>query len=137
MKSIKEKYVEVCQKIGAMKVAPTSKTANTAMFLFGITVFTVGLARVAHANELASEAPGVYDDTRMGEAVALMFRYMEGTFGALIMTAAGFGAILSSAFGQYKAALGLLIIAVGTFILRSFITTFFNVEDIDGFSPGN
>jgi hypothetical protein len=46
------------------------------------------------------------------------------------MVCAGLGAILSSAFGQYRAALGCLIIAVGAFILRSFLSTFFNDENI-------
>jgi hypothetical protein len=33
---------------------------------------------------------------------------------------------MSAAFGQYKAALSLMIVAVGAFILRSFMSTFFN-----------
>ena len=44
----------------------------------------------------------------------------------MVMVAAGIGAILSSAFGQYRAALGLLVVAVGAFILRSLLGTFFN-----------
>jgi len=50
--------------------------------------------------------------------------------GALVMAAAGIGAIFSAAFGQYKAAMGLMIIAVGAFILRSFMSTFFNDDNI-------
>ena len=46
------------------------------------------------------------------------------------MVAAGIGAILSSAFGQYKAALSLLVVAVGAFILRSIIGTFFNDNNV-------
>jgi hypothetical protein len=42
------------------------------------------------------------------------------------MAASGVGAIMSAAFGQYKAALSLMVVAVGAFILRSLISTFFN-----------
>jgi predicted dinucleotide-utilizing enzyme len=52
--------------------------------------------------------------------------YLEGSFGALVMAAAGIGAILSASFGQFKAALSLMVVAVGAFILRSLISTFFN-----------
>jgi hydrogenase-4 membrane subunit HyfE len=51
--------------------------------------------------------------------------YIEGPFGALVAVCSGLGAILSSAFGQYKAALSFLIVAVGSFILRAFLITFF------------
>jgi hypothetical protein len=52
--------------------------------------------------------------------------YLEGSFGALILAASGIGAIMSAAFGQYKAAFSLMAVAVGSFILRSLISTFFN-----------
>ena len=42
------------------------------------------------------------------------------------MVAAGLGTIISAAFGQYRAALALLVVAIGAFILRSLVTTFFN-----------
>jgi hypothetical protein len=42
------------------------------------------------------------------------------------MVSAGIGAIMSSAFGQYRAALSLLVVALGAFILRSVLSTFFN-----------
>ena len=52
--------------------------------------------------------------------------YLEGSFGALVMAAAGIGAIMSAAFGQFKASLSLMVVAVGAFILRSLMGTFFN-----------
>ena len=71
-----------------------------------------------------------YNDARLADAVNAILTYVEGTFGAMVMVAAGVGAILSSAFGQYRAALGLLVVAVGAFILRSLIGTFFNDTNI-------
>ena len=60
-----------------------------------------------------------------------MFKYIEGSFGVLIMVVSGLGAIMSSAFGQYRAALGCLVVAVGSFILRSVASTFFNSDALD------
>ena len=42
------------------------------------------------------------------------------------MAAAGIGAIMSAAFGQFKASLSLMVVAIGAFILRSLMGTFFN-----------
>ena len=67
-----------------------------------------------------------YNDARIANAVNAVMTYLEGTFGALVMAAAGIGAILSAAFGQYKAALSLMVVAIGAFILRSLMSTFFN-----------
>ena len=57
-------------------------------------------------------------------------KYLEGSFGALIMAASGLGAIMSAAFGQYKMALSCMVVAVGAFILRSMMYTFFNVQSV-------
>lgn len=62
----------------------------------------------------------------MDQVINAIFTYLEGSFGALVMVCAGIGAIVSSAFGQYRAALGLLVVAVGAFVLRSLVGTFFN-----------
>lgn len=62
---------------------------------------------------------------RLEQVLQKIFTYMEGSFGALVMVASGIGAIFASAFGQFKAALGLLVVAIGAFILRSLVTTFF------------
>jgi hypothetical protein len=67
-----------------------------------------------------------YNDVKIANAVNAIMTYLEGSFGALIMAASGIGAIMSAAFGQYKAALSLMVVAVGSFILRSLIGTFFN-----------
>jgi hypothetical protein len=71
---------------------------------------------------------GPYDDTLQRNAVGNLFKYIEGSFGALIMTAAGIGAIVAASMGAYKAAIGILVVAIGAFILRAFVSLFFGTD---------
>ena len=65
--------------------------------------------------------------------VVFLYRALTGGFGALIMIVAGLGAILAAAFGQFKAALSALVVALGVFVLQIFIRAFFNVNfKVDG-----
>jgi hypothetical protein len=123
MKKINGKLLDICQKVGACLQAPTQKQGQMLLFVLGLGLISLGTYSQAFAQP-------AYNDERLVDAFARVLTYLEGAFGALVMVAAGMGAILSSAFGQYKAALGCLVIAVGTFILRSFISTFF-VIDVD------
>ena len=95
------------------------------LFLFGIGMLSLGLSAGADAQHSI-----VYNDTRIADATNGILTYIEGSFGALVMISAGLGAIISSAFGQYRAALGLLVVAVGAFILRSLVSTFFNDDTL-------
>jgi hypothetical protein len=115
-------YARLGQVVSAAQVAPTRGQAQFAMFALGLVLLGGGLALGAHAQGLETN----YNDERIAGSVNAILTYIEGSFGALVMVAAGIGAILSSAFGQYKAALGCLVVAVGSFILRSMLATFFN-----------
>ena len=127
--NIRKSFLETSQKIGAFLYAPSTKQAQIALFAVGVTLLSIGLMNGASASDFeASEIN--YNDERIANAVDTIFAYLEGTFGALVMVVSGLGAILSSAFGQYRAALGCLVVAVGAFILRSFVGTFFNTESI-------
>ena len=119
-KRIKTAYENSCRKIGLMNTTPTRAQTQAMLFALGIALISAGLATNAEA--LVTN----YNDARIANSVNFILTYIEGTFGALVMVAAGIGAILSSAFGQYRAALGLLVVAVGSFILRSVLATFFN-----------
>jgi hypothetical protein len=121
---LKNEYLKICQRAGAALHAPTRGQVQYMLFAVGVTLLTVGLIDGASAN--AGGRHIEYNDVRLGESVNAILTYIEGTFGAMVMVAAGIGAILSSAFGQYRAALGLLVVAVGAFILRSLVGTFFN-----------
>lgn len=88
-----------------------------------IAVFLVFLPAVAHATP-------TYNDARIAQAVDVIMTYLEGSFGATIMAIAGIMTIVMAAFGQYRAALSLLAVAIGAFCLRSFMSTFFNDSTI-------
>ncbi len=79
----------------------------------------------------ASGDPGrgvAQGDYRIHNVTQRMFELLEGNLGALIMVSAGLLAVVSAAFGAYRAAVGLLAVAVGAFVLRSLVTIFFNFE---------
>lgn len=69
-----------------------------------------------------------YDDSLNRFATGNLFRFIEGAFGALVMVSAGIGAIVAAAFGAYKAAISLLFVAVGAFILRALVSLFFGTN---------
>lgn len=120
-----------CQRLGAASVCPTEKQARSVLFVAGLAVLALGLSHEVFAAQAgAGGIQTTYNDVRIANAVNVILEYLEGSFGALIMAAAGIGAIMSAAFGQYKAALSLMVVAVGSFILRSFMSTFFNDESI-------
>lgn len=125
-KQIQNIYTAACQKIGAALNAPSRGQMQFMLFAFGVILLSVGLSGGLQAQGLETE----YNDERLADSLNAILTYIEGTFGAMVMVAAGIGAILSSAFGQYRAALGLLVVAVGAFILRSLVGTFFNDENI-------
>lgn len=119
-------YTKAGQVVGSALHAPSRSHMQVAMFGMGVTLLALGLSNGVNAQGLEI----TYNDERVSNSVNAILLYMEGSFGALVMVAAGIGAILSAAFGQYKAALGCLVVAVGSFILRSFLSTFFNDETI-------
>ena len=91
------------------------------LYSLGVVILSFGLNDSSFAVRTIN-----YNDQRLIEAINAVLTYLEGSFGALVMACAGVGAILSAAFGQYKASLGLLVVAIGSFILRSLMSTFFN-----------
>lgn len=128
---IKAQYKKIGQYVGAMQAAPSKNQGQAALFVLGLGLVAAGLATGAMAQQNIPDASDInYNAERIDSAVRTVLSYLEGSFGALIMVVAGVGAIMSSALGQYKAALGLLVVAVGTFILRSLVSAFFSVDQI-------
>ena len=122
MKKFKEKYLLACQKIGTAFVAPTEVQGRIALLAVGAALITLGTSDVAFAGSGNTIA---IQDEKVEGMVKAIIEFIEGSFGALIMVIAGIGAIVSAAFGQYRAALGMLAVAIGAFILRSLVKTFF------------
>ena len=83
----------------------------------------------AYGGSLGDPGRGVAQgDYRIHNVTQRIFELLEGNLGALIMVSAGLLAVISAAFGAYRAAVGLLAVAVGAFVLRSLVTIFFNFE---------
>ncbi len=127
-----EATVDVARKASLVATTPTEKQAQMILFSAGIICLAVALSHDASAQNMQGAYGGRanFDDARIANAVQTVMRFLEGSFGALIMAASGLGAIMSAAFGQYKMALSCMVVAVGAFILRSMMNTFFNVQSI-------
>ena len=100
--------------------------ATKLLLIMGVGLLAGGLTTLSHAGG----APNVFtvpsfNDGLIRESVALLFALIEGAFGALIMVVAGLGAIVAAAMGAYRAAVGMLVVALGAFILRSLVSLFF------------
>ena len=53
-----------------------------------------------------------------------------GSFGALIMVVAGLVAIISASMGAYRASMSALVVAVGAFVLKTFVIAFWPDVDV-------
>jgi hypothetical protein len=73
----------------------------------------------------SAHAQSEFSPTKFNEACGRLLQMIEGPFGALITTAAGIGAIIASAVGGFRTAWALIVVSVGAFILRAYITLFF------------
>lgn len=105
--------------------------ARVILLVIGLGLLMHGLAELSAA-QTGDQTPD-FDDADIRGAVGLLFSLIEGAFGALIMVVAGIGAIISAALGAYRAALGMLVVAVGAFILRALVSLFFGT---DFYQPG-
>ncbi len=130
VKIVSEKIKTACQYTAASFAAPSEAQVRTIIFLAGISMLAISLSLDATAQNTGGNETVKYNDDKVANAVNAIMTYLEGSFGALIMAASGIGAIMSAAFGQYKAALSLMVVAVGAFILRSIMSTFFNDTNI-------
>jgi hypothetical protein len=137
--STRERALDISRKVAIAMTTPTEKQAQMILLAAGVLALGAGLSMDAVAQGAGGGLPaagngGGIEDQRIADAVAAIFRYMEGSLGALIMAGSGLMAIGMAAFGQYKGAMGCMIIAVGAFILRSVMNTFFNTSSIQ---PGD
>ena len=105
------------QKVSTAAIAPTERQARTTLFLAGVSLLVLGLPVDAVAGKVA-------------QPVNEIMTYLEGSFGALFMVTAGLGCIIAAVIGRYNDALLYLGLAIGTFISRSMMSTFFNDMNI-------
>ena len=128
-------YKTAGRKINVTFKAPTNEQVSVLMLVAGIVLLNLGVVEFAAAVDDTLVTFAVADGAFLGIICAIT-RFIEGPFGALIMVIAGIGAIVSSAFGQYRAAIGLLVVAIGAFILRSLVATFFGARIYRGCEVG-
>lgn len=88
------------------------------------------LAQIAGGGAGAGGAGGGitsgYTGLKYGEVCSrILDMHADGGYGSLLATIAGIGAIISSAMGGFKAAWGLIIVAISSFILDAYRTLFF------------
>lgn len=99
---------------------------NIICLICGVLLLSLSFQTIVYAQgDVITTAEPEYNPELINCAVAQLFRLIEGSFGALIMVVSGLGAIMAAAFGAYRASLGMLVVAVGSFILRSLVSLFF------------
>ncbi len=125
--SVAAKYRAACIKAAGF----AEKHATALLLLLGVVLLTGGLTELSSAQTRdgsGSFSEADFDDTLIRMSVGNLFRLVEGAFGALIMVVAGLGAIVAAAMGAYRAAVGMLVVAVGAFILRALVSLFFGTD---------
>jgi len=112
LKGAEKYYSEACR----WAVVRAERHSSALLFLFGALLLVGGMGELAMAQAAAS--------ARAYGACSILLAYMETGFGALVASAAGVGAIIAAAVGGFKAAWSLLVVSIGAFILRAYITLF-------------
>lgn len=118
------KYQEFCTAAYVLRDQFAEKYGRQAMFLTGAGLLGIGLADFSQAQPL------VLNDERIRCAAHQLLALTEGNMGALLMVVAGLATIISAAFGAFRAATSLLVVACSAFILRSLVHIFFNLGSV-------
>ena len=66
-----------------------------------------------------------YDGQKFGNVCGQVLSMLQGGFGSMLTAAAGVGAIIASAAGGFKVAWALIVVSVGSFILKAYVELFF------------
>ncbi len=123
-KKVTATYSELCIQSQTIAI----RYSSPLLLVFGVILLTAGLAETSTAATNTSFSKANYNDDLVQNAVGNLFCLIEGAFGALIMVVAGLGAIVAAAMGAYRAAVGMLVVAVGAFILRALVSLFFGTS---------
>ena len=87
-----------------------------------MSLMTGGFMLIAHsAGELAPAF--AFDSAKY--AIKEICGHMQGNLGALLMSAAGVGAVISGAMGNFRASFTLIIVGVGAFTTDAIMSLFF------------
>ena len=129
------KKIAASYRSGCVRLSVLAQVHSTMMLLvFGVALLLGGIVDISHAGGTGpsgSFSEAGFEDDLIRNSVGNMFKLVEGAFGALIMVVAGLGAIIAAAMGAYRAAVGMIVVAVGAFILRALVSLFFGTDYID------
>jgi hypothetical protein len=111
--------------------------ASVLMLVLGFALLVGGMSSLSIAQDgpSGSFTEAGFEDDLIRASVGNLFKLVEGAFGALVMVVAGLGAIIAAAMGAYRAAVGMLVVAVGAFILRALVSLFFGTR-FDDYESG-
>ena len=74
----------------------------------------------------ASDNAYAYDDAKYGKVCRNLLKELDGDFGSLLTAAAGLGAVIASAAGGFKIAWSLVVVAVGSYTLKTYQEIWFD-----------
>ena len=123
---ITDSLLTLAQKVYTAAITPTEKQVRTTLFFAGVSLLALGLS----VDGLAQFTNTNYNDGKISNPMYAFWTYCEGSLGALVMVTAGLVCIIATTKGRYKVALLYLGLAVGGFITRSMIGTFFDDNNI-------
>jgi len=95
------------------------------LFFFGISLLLLGTSDIASAQGAGGIGSG-YDGDRFGDVCKHFLESHRTGFGSLLTAISGLGAIIASAMGGFKAAWGLLVVSIGSFILNTYKNLWFD-----------
>lgn len=101
---------------------------GTVILLILFIAFSIDSAIAQGGGPTGSYSQAQFDDALIRSSVGMLFKLIEGSFGALIMVVSGLGAIVAASMGAYRASVGMIVVAVGSFILRSLVSLFFGAD---------
>lgn len=107
--TLKNLYTDACVKFSVL----TNDVHKASLMILGTVLFFTAGADTASAGQ------GSY-----GDACNKLLLLIEGAFGALIAAAAGVAAIVAAALGGFKMAWSLVVVSIGSFVLRAYISLF-------------
>lgn len=132
MKKLVNKAKSGFDKVCALAHTKVSLNGDVALLVLGAVLLTSGMTEMVLAQTGdVGDTDIEFDQSRIVAAVEFLLQMIEGALGALVMVVAGIAAIVAAAMGAYRAAVGMLVVAIGAFILRSLVSLFFG-DDFEG-----
>lgn len=111
------------------------------LWVFGSAMLVSGLTEVSQAQTVTVFYERVPQASFMN-ATCTILGFVQGSFGGLMVTISGIIAIVSAAFGAFKASTAMVATGTVAFVLRDLIDLYFdmpscNFEFVDGGSDGD